>query len=306
MVVTYRAVSVIYRWTSILSLSLLMPLEGRQMHSEDTKGAIAHQQKLLAQADIEQKSALLEQLALLYLKDQDQERAFAAFLQSLGYISPQQLAKQPENATSAYERALAIYLEAHGEATTQSAKKIIDEFGPIVQEQAAPQPLGFLVAIAYANLFRYEEFCNFFYRTYVAFPEHYLAYKTKAILHVKLMERKNSEAERKIQRAAVLSNLEQAQERQPNDTTLYKLLISFSSLEERGVQVQRCINAILSQNVQIPRTDLMFYVQEAVDIKAYALAQQFVDRAHQWYPNSRIVESAQSFLKASLSPDLPR
>lgn len=280
----------------IFSMCSLSSLDGMQIADNDFKRVIKQQHQLIEQANPQDKSELLEKLALLYLKDQEQEQAFAIFLQSLEFVKPQDPTNSTDNLDTTYRRALTAYLESHGEATPQSAKQIIDEFGPAVKSQPAPIPLGFLVAIAYANLHRYEDFFGLFYITYVAYPEHYLAYKTKAILHIKLMERKRTEADRKLQREAVLHNLNQALTREPNDTTIYKLLITFSSPENRKLQIQHCIEKILRQNVQIPRTEIMFYVQETADNQSYVLAQQFIDRAHQWYQNSRIVTNAQTYL----------
>ena len=46
----------------------------------------------------------------------------------------------------------------------------------------------------------------------------------------------------------------------------------------------------------IPRSELMFYVIEAGDVSDRELAQRFIDRSKEWFPQSRIVTSAQNYL----------
>lgn len=262
------------------------------------KQAIAIEKQDIQQAPQKDKGKLLDRLALLYLKDQDQESAFAAFIESLEQKQTQSAPPNFSDSDPAYKDALAIYMAGQAENPQISAQKLIEKYAQKLKEQKEPSPIGFLVAAAYANLCLYEEFFNFFYDAYASFPNHFLAYKTKALLHVKLMERRRSEPERRLQREAILQNLNAALALEPQDTTLYKLLITFSFPESIKEQIQRCLKKILDGNMIIPRSELQFYVQETVDIKDYDLAQRFLDRAREWYPNSRIVSTAQNYLNA--------
>lgn len=261
---------------------------------DNYKKAIIAQKDLITNAEDQQKGRLLKDLALLYLKDQDQEHSFEAFLESLDKASIQKIPEMTNADRKLYEEALAAYLK--GSVPRETAQKMISQFGPKLKENPENHLLGYLVAIAHANLNQFEDFFNLFYREYEFYPDHFLAFKTKAILHIKLMERKRTEKERQLQREIVLKNFKIALEREPNDVTLYKLLITFSSPETKAQQVQQCLNKIIADNIIIPRSDVIFYVQEAVDIGEPALAQRFIDKAREWYQQSRIITASQDYI----------
>ena len=191
-----------------------------------------------------------------------------------------------------FNKALGIYRD-HKLSPQESSTLILQNFVPI---ESRNYLLSYLLAIAYANGNRYEEFMNYFYSAYLYYPNHYLSYKTQAILHIKLMERKRTEVDRSIQRDAIIMNFESALAREPYDVSLYKLLINFSSPEKKPKQVRQCLNKILEGTMIIPRSDLLFYVREAVDAKEMSLAQKFIDKARGWYPDSRLVSNAQEYL----------
>ena len=46
----------------------------------------------------------------------------------------------------------------------------------------------------------------------------------------------------------------------------------------------------------IPRSELMFYAIEAVDVSDPDLARRFIIRSKDWYPQSRIVTAAKNYL----------
>lgn len=284
----------LYFMTSILWLSI--PLCSVEIQV-DFKQAIEQELKAIQEAPKEKKSKQLERLAQLYLKDQNQEAAFEAFIESLDLatVPKDRVAFQPDEL---YKDALAIYLEGNIDHPQSSAKKLIEEFAPKFKALNKPSPLGYLIAIAYANLNRYAEFFDLFYETYLSYPDNFLAYKTKAVLHLKLMDRRRTEAEKNKERQAVLRNLEAALAIEPQDTTLYRFLISFSLPQNRAEQVRRCLNKILNDNILIPRSEIMFYVEACVESKENALAQRFIDRARQWYQTSRLLNAAQDFLNA--------
>lgn len=267
---------------------------GQESNEDNYKKSIIAQKDLITNAEDQQKGRLLKDLALLYLKDQDQEHAFEAFLESLDKASIQKIPEMTDADRKLYEEALAAYLK--GSVPRETAQKMISQFGPKLKENPGNHLLGYLVAIAHANLNQFEDFFNLFYREYEFYPDHFLAFKTKAILHIKLMERKRTEKERQLQREIVLKNFKIALEREPNDVTLYKLLITFSSPETKAQQVQQCLNKIIADNIIIPRSDVIFYVQEAVDIGEPALAQRFIDKAREWYQQSRIITASQDYI----------
>ncbi len=272
------------------------------IEERDLKKAIKIQQDKIDQAEEIDKAQYTEELALLYLKDQDQEKAFAAFLKVLDLIA---FAAGQETVSAEtifvndeveYKRAFSIYLDPASESPTATAINLIKALLPVIKAKPDQYLLDYFVAIAYANLGKYEEFFTHFYRAYRFYPAHYLAFKTKAVMHIKLLERTRLESGRAEQRQAIMDNLTLALEREPQDITIYKLLISFSPKEKKRDQVQLCLNKIINGNIMIPRSELMFYVIEAVDVSDHELAQRFIDRAKVWYPQSRIVTSAQNYL----------
>jgi len=261
------------------------------------KEAISLQRQFIEE-DHQKRGELLKDLSIIYLKDQNQEYAFETFLESLGAANIQQKTSEanPED-DALYRETLDIYFKHSVGSQREAAEKIVEMLSPKLKQLVKPNPSAFLMALAYANLSAYENFFDLFYTTYLFFPEHYLAYKTKAILHIKLLERKRSESERQFHRQQAILNFECALSLQPKDTTLYKLLITFSSAEAKEECVRQCLNKIIEENIIIPRSDILFYVHEAGSVKNKALAEQFLDKARQWYRESRIISSAENYLQ---------
>lgn len=266
------------------------------LNDRDFKKAIAIQKEAVESASGEAKGEALKELTFLYLKDQDQEKAFAAFLKALDFAPK---LKEPSAAdTVLYEKAFSIYIDPSNGTPQETAQRLLKELKSDLQKQPDQPLLDYFIAIAYANLNRFNEFFDDFYRAYTYYPDHYLAYKTKAILHIKLLERTRGEEDRTKQRKEIKRQLDEALKREPRDVTIYRLLISFSPKEEKEEQVRRSLNKILCDNIMVPRSDLMFYVQEAVDSGERDLATRFIQRAGEWYPESRIVGAAHDYLNA--------
>lgn len=259
----------------------------------NNKQAIAEKIQQIAEASLAEKGELEEQLALLYLKDQDQERAFEVFLHALDHRQE----RQPCDKTPLYDEALALYFEGATEDPKAVAVKIIEKYGSIVKKQSQEFLVSYIVALAYANLDRYEEFFPLFYHAYQHCPDSFLADKTKAILHLKLMERRHTEQQRASERKAVVDNLQRALEKGPSDVTLYKMLILFSPVDQRQEQIRQCLNKIIDNNIIIPRSEILFYVKEALATDQQLLACRFLERAHQWYPKSKMVDAAQQYFE---------
>lgn len=273
-------------------------IEAQQIaiNERDFKKAIEIQLEKICLASDAEEVIDVRELAFLYLKDQDQKRAFETFLKALDLTKPP--THSPAFDATEYKKAFDLYLDSKAESPQVTAKKIIKTLSPILKEKPDQYLLDYFIAIAYANLGKYDEFFTHFYRAYQFFPDHYLAYKTKAVLHIKILERTRGDVERLAQRQIIMDNLLSALQREPFDTTIYRLLISFSQNEKKRNQVQLCLNKIINDNIMIPRGELMFYVIEAIDIQDFELAQRLIFSAKKWYPQSRIVTSAQNYLDA--------
>lgn len=240
------------------------------------------------------KSEIKAKLALVYWKDQDQELAFRTFLEALSEHIYTENASTEDDA--AYEKALKIYLDHSGGTNQAIAQKICRDFEGAIKEHPDYNKLGYVVAAAYANLGRYEDFFTLFYRSHLHHPDHFLAAKTKAVLHIKLFERARFVEEKEEQRSAVLYYLNAALEKEPRDCTLYKSLIAFSPEEKKLEVMHACLNKIIDKNIIIPRSDIGFYVEEAIGSKEFVLAQRFIDKVKEFYQFSRVVNAAQHYL----------
>lgn len=269
-----------------------------KLGAEDYKAAISIRQKELSTVQPKDKGRLLVELAVLFLQDQDQEKAFQTFLEALSKTDLENDTIDTPEDNVLYQNALTIYFDHSEGSPKDKAKKIIESFQPLLERHQKAHLLAYLVALAHANLGSYREFFELFYNSYRFHPNHFLAYKTKAILHIKLFERARTETEREFQRKTVLENLEQASEKEPQDDMLYKLMISFSLKEKKQEQVRRCLNKILDANIIIPRGDILFFVQEAVDAGEQKLAKRLLEKARKWYQQSKIINSAQAYLDA--------
>lgn len=280
-------------WVLGLILSCLLFTQTKAYATEnDCKKAISLQHGVIEEAEAKNKGRLLKELSILYLKDQNQELAFESFLKALEHANKIPIqSKEPAND---YEEALALYLK--GQMPKETAKEILKKYKPILQASPKNYLLAYIVAIAHANLNQFQEFFDLFYDGYEHHPDHFLAFKTKAILHIKLMERKRSDAEKNEQRQLILKNFNLALEREPQDVTLYKLLIIFSPPATKSKQLQLSLNKIMKDNIIIPRSDIVFYVEQAVDLKEEALAISFLEKAREWYPQSRIISAAQNYI----------
>lgn len=268
------------------------------IQERDYKEAIRLQKEEISQAPVSEKAALTYSLALLYLKDQDQELAFRTLLDSLDQMPSAQANPQKPYDSQVYKQAFDIYLDPSSPSPQETSKKLLNLLLPYLREHPEQTLLEYYVAIAYANIGKYEDFFSHFRQAYQSYPDHYLAYRTKAVLHIKIMERQRTDKERAEQRQAVVDNLEIALQKEPKDVNIYKMLIAFSAKEKKSETVRQSLNKILDGNIIIPRGDLMFYAQAAVEAGDWPLAKKFVDRSHEWYPQSRIVNTAQKYLEA--------
>lgn len=267
-----------------------------KLSNGDVKGAIALAQYLLPKASSAEKSKLQLQLATAYIRDQEDESAFSMFLDSLDTAPCQNAPPASAEEQRLYNEALNLYLTQQGPAAHRAAKTIIENYGPVVSREKDYYLLGFLVAAANANLQHYDQFFQIFYNSYQRYPEHFLAYKTKALMNHKLWQRGRVPGEREGFRTQIKGNLEFALGRYPNDASLYKMIIAFSNDEEKQAAVLLCLNNIVQGNIIIPREDILFFVQAGVSTGQREVTQAFVNSARSWYKQSRALTHAQQLI----------
>ncbi len=199
-----------------------------------------------------------------------------------------------------YNDALTLYLDQQGPSAHHAAKEIQRDYAPYVEENPDYYLLGLISSLASANLSHFDQFFPRFYASYQRYPNHYLAYKTKAMLNFKLWQRGRIPGEREQYQEQISHNLSEAMARYPKDTSLYKMMITFASEGQKKQVVAACLNNIVRENIIIPREDLLFFVQAGVDTGHRDLAQAFVDAARSWYKRSRAVEQAQQLIDVKL------
>lgn len=261
------------------------------------KASISDLQIQLKEASQDKKSEITIQLAKAYVQDQNLEMAFLAYLDALKNAPklPTPTISQEEQAH--YDAGLEVYLDHNGGSNAQEiAKKILETYKPVLAQHPDNHLLPFLVAAAYANEGSYQEFMETFYKAYQRFPDHYMAYKTKAVLHIKLAERMRSPLEREQQRHSVVLEAEKAIERNEKDAGLYKLVMLFASDDQKPRLVTHYLNKIIEHPMIIARSDVAFFVRQAVEVKNYELAQRFIDKAQERFDYSRVVLAAQQYL----------
>lgn len=212
-------------------------------------------------------------------RDQDQEGAFRGYVEVLekAEIIPTPPMSQEEAA--AYEEALSSYLK-HVPLTTEG--------------RADWYRVGFLLAAAEANRGEFESFFDRFYASYVHDPGHFLAFKTQAILHIKLFERAREEGERRRQRELVMMNLKRAEELYPADFSLYTMQIAFAAPEEKQANTREVLNKILKGEIIPSRSDTLQFLKIAESTKEKELIDSCFKKANQWYPDSRMIKLLQA------------
>lgn len=293
--------SLFYKQQLIAFILLCCP--STPLFSELTKANckewIALHQSQISQLPKEKQGDSKVQLALAYYYDQELEKAFKTYLEALEPIKSQSNYPANIEEKSLYDEALRLYLASNsGSNAEETAKKIRDKYEPIVKSHPNYLHLNFLVAAAYANLGLFDSFFNAFYLSYQKLPSSYMSYRTKAILHIKLYEKARTAQEKEEQKIAIFENVSLAQKAYPQDSSLYKLQIVFSPEKEKLSVVQRALLKIINENISVPRSDILFYVAEALKAKEKPLALQFLNKAKDWYQYSRIITTAQEMIDA--------
>lgn|GEM_PF-5028739 len=233
---------------------------------------------------------------LQYWRDQKQVEAFHCYLTGIEDHPAQQ--DEPSLYKLLYEKLLTVYLDPQGGNPAEVAKKILVE-APVVPDDAAG--VAFIVAAAHANLNEFPAFFTTFYPAYQRNGEHFLAYKAKAALHLKLYERATDPAERERQREVMVTLIRKASQLEPRDTSLIKLEIVFVDEKERQEVVRSGLNKIIMGNRMVPRSEVAFYAGQAIHYELWEEANAFLDLADVWYPESRVVTANKALLKTKRS-----
>lgn len=260
-------------------------------------------QQFLNSAAEEEMGIVKTRLAIVYYKDQEHEKAFKIFLEALEEdLRQQQIITQNLSAEEkiVYEQALKIYLDQAGLSPLETAQKITKQFGSIYEKNPEFHHLGYILAVSYANLGNYDQFFDVFYKSYMKVPQHFIAFKAKAALHIKLFERAKTDTEREEQRRLIIGNATKAADLQPNDTSLYRMILDFTTQESKEAIFSAYLNKIIDRNIVIARLDIPYYSEIAITYRQYDLAQKFLNKAREWYAQSRLIIAAQKHLEDSL------
>lgn len=263
----------------------------------DIKEEIAtYQKELIAAETEEQKAEKHYKLAMAFIHDQEVDKAFQHFLQALKCIPSRETPQMSEEEKTLYEAALADYLAGAGNDPVRIAKQMLEKYA----EQADAHPdwihLQFLMATAYANLDRFEDFFERFYLSYPYLGETFLAYKTRGILYLRLSQHGRSFDQRHAYQEEALHYLTVALNQNPKDASLYKVLIFLSKDEKNDTVVLHYLQKMIENETSITRGDIYLYVREAVALGEYDLGQQIIDLARKQYDFSRAISSAQEYL----------
>lgn len=227
------------------------------------------------------------ELAEALWQDQDQEGAFQMFLEALNEAPKLSYAPDPEE-TKLYNEALELYLNHSPEEAQAYAQKIKQNYLPFFKE-GWPR-LGLLIAISHANTFDFEEFFTNFYKAYSYEPDHFLAYKTLALLHIKLSERRKNKEERAREKDIAGGYLQKAAEKFPSDFSLYRLQIAYAPPEEKDRVKLAVLNKIIGRTIIPPRRDALYFLDLAEQSQDKELLKRFYLKAKGWYPDSRKIQ----------------
>lgn len=239
-------------------------------------------------------------LAMVYYKDQEQEKAFETFLNALEHADAEKSKKISVDESRVYDQALKIYIDHAGLTPDETAQKLFEEFGPVYEKHPEYHHLGYILSVGYANLGQYDKFFEEFYKSYLNDPNHFLGYKAKAAMHIKLFDRAKTDAQRAEQRRLIITNAEQAAALEPHDSSLYRMILGFTPEDSKGAVLSTYLNKIIDQNIVIARIDIPYYIELAIAFDQIDLAQKFLDKAKSWYAYSRVIAAAQQRLDEKL------
>ncbi|MFC2049450.1 hypothetical protein ACFLR2_02105 [Chlamydiota bacterium] len=283
----------------IIIFLALLPLVGFAEEPVTIKQTILAKQNALRASNEKKKSQIYYELAKAYYEDQEIDQAFCHFLEALKRAATVPPREMCEAEKVCYEPALADYLAQAGIDPEQAAHELLDRYGEIADQHKDYLHLNFLIAMAYANLGKYDAFFERFYRGYPYLSDTFLAHKTKGILYLRLSQRNYCPEERKAFQQEALQCLTRALERNPHDANLYKILVFLAKDEENEPQIRAYLHKMVENQTPIPRSDICFYVKEAVALGEWGVGQAIIDQARSLYDYSRAVSAAQEYLSLS-------
>ncbi|MBS4168568.1 hypothetical protein [Parachlamydia sp. AcF125] len=240
---------------------------------------------------------ILKGLVIAYWRDQEAEKAFKAFLEGIEQVPLlEKGAEMTPEEKRIYEKALADYLNLQ-ENPQKIAVNILKSYASVLAPHPDYAQLGYLVAAAYANQGDFERFFCTFLDSYERNPYHFMAYKAKALLHIKLYERARTIEEHEVQRKQILEQLQLSIEAYPKDHTLYKMALLFAPENELSQMLDRYLNKIIDINMIIPRMDIAFYMQRILATGQFDLGKRFLNKANEWYTQSKVIDEFRKRLK---------
>ena len=180
-----------------------------------------------------QKSEIYFALTKLYFEDQDVENAYKSFLLALEHASSFVLPEISAHEKSLYTQALQKYYDEGVIDPQETGRKLVESFEKDVLENKDYFHLHFLLSTAYANLGKYELFFENFYRCYPYLQNDFLAYKTQAVLHFRLMQLSKKAVGEKIIKRKRGGFSKKALVANALDPSLYKML-TLSCQRARG------------------------------------------------------------------------
>ncbi len=245
-----------------------------------------------------EKASLKVVLATLYMRDQKEEEAFEIYLEALSAIPRKSLQegevskdlKMSQDEYTLYNKSLVQYLEQSKGPPLEVVKELEKTLTPVIKTHPEYVQVRFLLAATQANQRQYEEFFYHFFCAFRQNQECFLAYKTLGILNIKLFERARDEESKSARRAEVQKFLQLAIKENAHDVALYKLLVVFATPESKKEVVTQVLELIVQNDVQIPRSDIPFYVNEACLVDKKEVAKSFLNKQATYYQYSRIIE----------------
>lgn len=266
---------------------------GRVLEAQDRgeyKVAISELQALVAQKPT---AELYLTLAVCYLRDQQEEEAFKTYIKCL------EKAKAPSNTApsnkvmssrekAAYEELLGLYIV--------NSPELESKLTATMSSHPDYHHVQFFLASSSANSRRYEPFFYLFYQSYCSYPDSHMSYKTQGVIASLILQRAKSPEEKEVWRRQALTSLGHALEICPQDKGLHKMLVYTASEKEKVQVVQLVFRKIIEANTPIERTEIPFYINHAISVKEFELAQQLLDKAKTWYEYSRIIQEMQDLI----------
>ncbi len=184
-------------------------------------------------------------LAIKWAKEQELERAFQLFLEALDETTPQPTPEFSATEQQLYDEVQQLYLSQPSRKAKEVAAKLRQDYGHTVALHPDYYRLQYLLALAYANSEKFDEFFIRFYPSYQHVPDHYLADKTRALLGIKLMLWAKTPEEKARYRDQVYQYVQCGLSKYQGDYSLYKMSVAFAPKEEKVQVTATSLNNML-------------------------------------------------------------